>query len=654
MHATPPPRPPIWTALRRRRMSRRALLRASGRAGVGVAGLALVGCGGDDDEPDDQAAPDDQATAQAQADPPPDGEQAAAQSQAADDAAAAEGGEGAPPAPAPDPKPGGIVRLFTTTDEIDRFDPHRSRFRAAQQAFSLMYSRLLRPDSVSEGTLEADLAGLPEQPDETTSVFQINPAAVFWDVPPTDGRAVTSEDVRLSFQRQIDGVNAGGEPDLRFYRRELMARAATITASDPATISFTTDDPDATFVGSVIGGPWSFVVSAEAIDELAPQWDQIEHERDVTLSSGSGPYVPVELNGFTLSLARSANWWGETPAYLDGVVLTRPGNDRLGADYVAAEIDALDFPLNSEQADILQNASPESVRYEYPIDTPVQLSFGRRDDPEDPLSDPRLGAAIAQSIDRFALIERLYAGDARPSGPVPWFLGGWALPEERLLEFPGYRPNKDDDLAEIALLVEAAGGAEAIGEVRLVVPDLFESFYPGIGQSVAGMVERNAGLTMSPVFRSYAEITEQLEAGVLPSFLGWGPAPLQADPTDAWRDSVASDGAANYGGYVNAEVDALIEEMGATFDTGARQRLAHQVQELLLTTGFWRQNLTNGVQLGVRHPYFHPDPRLHDFAWSMHHLAGSWIDVEADGYPERELPSVELDAAPEDAGGESE
>ncbi len=49
-----------WTQLRRARLSRRSLLRASARAGVGAAGLALVGCGDDDD--DDQA----QSVAQAQ------------------------------------------------------------------------------------------------------------------------------------------------------------------------------------------------------------------------------------------------------------------------------------------------------------------------------------------------------------------------------------------------------------------------------------------------------------------------------------------------------------------------------------------------------------------------------------------------------------
>ena len=41
-----------WSRLRSRNLSRRALLRASARAGVGAAGLALVGCGDDDDDDD--------------------------------------------------------------------------------------------------------------------------------------------------------------------------------------------------------------------------------------------------------------------------------------------------------------------------------------------------------------------------------------------------------------------------------------------------------------------------------------------------------------------------------------------------------------------------------------------------------------------------
>ena len=46
-----------WDQIRRRQVSRRSMLRAAGRAGVGAAGLALVGCGDDDDDGQQQAAP---------------------------------------------------------------------------------------------------------------------------------------------------------------------------------------------------------------------------------------------------------------------------------------------------------------------------------------------------------------------------------------------------------------------------------------------------------------------------------------------------------------------------------------------------------------------------------------------------------------------
>ncbi len=54
-----------WQRMRRSKMSRRALLRASGRAGVGAAGLALVGCGDDDDDAAAQVAQEQQDQQQA-------------------------------------------------------------------------------------------------------------------------------------------------------------------------------------------------------------------------------------------------------------------------------------------------------------------------------------------------------------------------------------------------------------------------------------------------------------------------------------------------------------------------------------------------------------------------------------------------------------
>ncbi len=70
-----------WTTLRQRKISRRTMLGASAKAGVGAAGLALVGCG-DDDEPDAGAVAAERAASAA--------EEAAAAAIAAGEARAAE------------------------------------------------------------------------------------------------------------------------------------------------------------------------------------------------------------------------------------------------------------------------------------------------------------------------------------------------------------------------------------------------------------------------------------------------------------------------------------------------------------------------------------------------------------------------------------
>jgi ABC-type nitrate/sulfonate/bicarbonate transport system substrate-binding protein len=56
-----------WNRLRAHRFSRRRILSLSARAGVGAAGLALVGCGDDDDDTDDGTASEAPATQELQA-----------------------------------------------------------------------------------------------------------------------------------------------------------------------------------------------------------------------------------------------------------------------------------------------------------------------------------------------------------------------------------------------------------------------------------------------------------------------------------------------------------------------------------------------------------------------------------------------------------
>ena len=192
-----------WTSLTRRRLTRRSLLSASVRAGVGAAGLALVGCS-DDEEPPQQETPEQ--------DQPPEPQELQQQSIQQEQTEPAEQQEAQSELPS-GPQPGGIIRAWLPVERIDRWDPHRSRYRYTQAVHSLMYSRLLRPARESTGELRPDISALPELPDESTFVFNLNQGAVFWNLEPTNGRAVTAQDIGWNITRQQDALDAAGLPD---------------------------------------------------------------------------------------------------------------------------------------------------------------------------------------------------------------------------------------------------------------------------------------------------------------------------------------------------------------------------------------------------------------------------------------------------------
>ncbi len=630
--------PSRYDALRRRRVSRRALFAASTRAGVGVAALALVGCG--EDEPEPQEAPEplqQQAQAQAQQAEQSDQEQPQVAQQEQERVAPME------------PSRGGILRVWFPVERHDRWDPHRSRYRTTQAFHSLMYNRLIRPVSVSTGELEADLCGLPEMPDESTYVFSVTPGAVFWTQVPTEGRAFTAEDIRWNIERQQSALDAEGAPDPYFFRHRAYERTAALEVTGDETIRLTTNGPDAAYLGSVHAGPYAWTTSPEAAEEWGDGWR--DNAFDVQLNSGTGPYVPIQYDGRELILARSENWWGANDAWPDGIVFGGGAEGQLVGTYSLKQVDFVDYPVPNEVVQALRDERPDDAAYELPMPAPVQLLAPQAEDAASPLSDPRIIRALGLAVDRTRLLERLYQGEGRASGPWPSHLKPWALPEDRLATHPGYGDARDADLEEIGALIAAAGGANALGQVPFVAADVFEGFFAGSGEAVRSMLADATGLDVDLEYRALADAIAQIANGERFLFLSWGETPLSADPTDAWRAALHSTGERNWGGAPDPELDALIEEMGIAFDLNARRGLAHQVQERLLSgdSPQWMINLINGTQLGIAQPYLHLDPRAREFSWSWDRLANSWLDTGHEEYDaERALPEPE----PEAEGGE--
>ena len=533
------------------------------------------------------------------------------------------------------------MRMWLPVERHDRWDPHRSRYRYTQASHSLMYNRLIRPASVSSGELEADLCALPEMPDETTYVFTLQPGAVYWQVEPTNGRAVSASDLIWNIERQQTAEDTDGLPDPSFFRRAAYARTSTAEAIDGDALQLRTDAPDAAYLASVHASPFAWITSPEAAEQFGDDWR--DDPSDILRNSGTGPYTPLRYDGYELTLTRSDNWWRSDSAHADGITFASGDADVIASMYEARAVDRADFPLTNEVVDELRERHPEHGTYELPLDAAVELLIPSAMDTESPLSDPRVRRALSLSVDRRTLLQRLYGRWGRLSGPLPWYLDGWALSEEALARYPGYREDRSADLAEVAGLIEAAGGAESIGAVPLVVADLFEGFFVGAGEAVARMLRDASGLEVEREDRPFAEAVDALREGGDFCLLGWGARPAQADPTDEWGESLHSTGAWQRGGG-SAELDGLIDQMRLTFDRTARQGIARQVQEILLSGQAlsWRSPLVGGIQLGLHQPWLHPDPRLFEFAWTTHRLATSWLDTQSEDYPVgRELPEVE-------------
>ena len=293
--------PNYWQRMRRRSMSRRSLLKASARAGVGAAGLALVGCGDDDD--DDQAAPaaaqaqqqqmqqqaaqqadqaqqqEEQAAAQAQQ------QQQAAVAQAADDARYDSQGDQI--------QTGGVFKRAAGSQlTLIRFPWNSAGNNGTIDPSGYMYNCLTQYGGVElteldkgfseyrnpDFSLFPDVAESWETPDDLTWIFNIRSDVMFHD-----GKSFVADHASHSYEAIRDtGVSGGGSPahhlgkvisgteaidDLTFRLNLSEARgfvgalSAYVRMGDPdTTASMTTvnevsRNEEAVLIGT---GPWRF------------------------------------------------------------------------------------------------------------------------------------------------------------------------------------------------------------------------------------------------------------------------------------------------------------------------------------------------------------------------------------------------------------
>ena len=298
-----------WQRMRRRQMSRRALLGASARAGVGAAGLALVGCGDDDDDGQQAAAQVAQQQDQQQQAMQQQQQQQAMQDQAQQQAEQADAQEdGAQQAQQ--------QSMVATADHIIRggrrvapfvgpysgdpptLDPYENLTYRAQIPSGFHYSKLIQAitggDGVDPGNTaqyENDLAAtMPEIPEPTVYLFTLREDANWHDVDPLNGRQITIDDIQATHDRFKEiSANAAGWDGV----------IAQFTTGEDNSIRFDLHKPHAPFLTLAGSSQHMWIMPQEIVD------DGTVAQRPV----GSGPWIFENFEpGVAINWRRNPNW----------------------------------------------------------------------------------------------------------------------------------------------------------------------------------------------------------------------------------------------------------------------------------------------------------------------------------------------------------
>ena len=380
------------------------------------------------------------------------------------------------------PKPGGEFRFRGYTPP--HFDPHLTASYTTMINLSFTHSRLLKhkagPD-VKPGTFEivGDLAESWSHSDDKTYVFKLRKGVKWHKKPPVDGRELTAEDVKYTFDRftTIKG-NAN---------HHMMATLAGTDVVDKYTVKFNLKEPDAFFLDFLANPMALCIVAREAVEKFG---DLKKPEAVI----GTGPWM---LEGHEskvrTTFIRNPDYFIKGLPYIqrvEGIDFDDPAA-RLAA-FVTGQIDAgPEFPgmmIRRQDWKIIKEKRPKLRYVEFPSN--VMTHAGMRTD-KAPFGDVRVRRALSMAIDRKAILQATQEGVGVMNPPIPAALVALAIPYDQMgdgLKWDTYNPQEAKRLLAEAgqasgfsttLEYATYGSQELIDSVQMAV-----KFWKDIGVEV--------------------------------------------------------------------------------------------------------------------------------------------------------------------------
>ncbi|MCC6455605.1 MAG: ABC transporter substrate-binding protein [Caldilineaceae bacterium] len=397
--------------------------------------------------------------------------------------------------------------------------------------------------------------------DQLVYTFKLREGVTF-----QDGSEFNADDVVATFNRIIsppDNLSISGI-------REQLSMVASVTAPDPMTVEFTLSQPTPFFL-EVLAGDSMVVYSAEELE--ANDFDL----RGVTVPTGTGPFKFVEyLQGEKLVLEANTDYWNAELPYVDGVeMLHVPAWPDRGTAVLTGQAD---LTFNGSVDTWLEAQSrPEMVTAQAPCLNSHMIAINNEHPPFD---NPLVRRAIHLAIDRQAIIDA-FTPVWEPAFVSRWLPAAspWATPQEEVLQMPGYRPDKTEDIETARQLLADAG-----------FPDGFETTFTAWTEASSSEVAVPA---FAELMRTALNITGEIQvverprtndvlsAGDFDLFKADIYASPILDPYPLWNLYLRTGASQNWSKYSNPDFDALLDELALENEPGARQEIINRGLDML-------------------------------------------------------------------------
>ena len=644
-----------WQRMSRKRMSRRGILSASARAGVGAAGLALVGCGDDDDDgqsvaqvlqqqQDMQQQAQDQAMQQQQQQAMQQDQQQQAQQQAMQQQAQEQSTEEQAEQQAAQQqamvaegkKYGGSI-IEQSANVYETYDAQRTVASPVLQVLANVQSKLLRFENPNTGVLTGDLAEGWELPDATTIVLHMRGGVNWHDAGPgadhpsaAPGRALTPADIAWNIDRQRNKVLESGEEASNFGRSAYWGGVGSMDYDD-VSLTLNLAEADATFVQG-LANEFNLMNQPELVGGTEDQYTEVDASKVI----GTGPYILTRWDpGEGISAVKNPDFYHlPDKPYLDARVWVQTFQDP-NAYRIAFEQKQVDFMSDPDPNttlaihDSLQDETYltfQGVANTVAIFTPSNKA---------PWNDLRLTRAIDLAINRRQLIQQLHNGLGKVSGPVTWMQEAWAIPQEDLETYPGYRIDKEQDIEEARALWSAAGGPE-LGQIDWVTSELWASraawsATPGI---IAEMFNQAFDTDQfNGITKPYLEIIPSWIAKDFDPFFSWIP---NIEIPDARADMIGAfttDAGSNYWEISDPYIDDTLNAAKQELDYETAYQMVREVQDYVMERGqFGRSICYNYIYPAIRYNYNHPQLSSPEEGWNFLpyslNSVEQWVDLD--------------------------